>query len=72
MCDDRPSVGVYWRTWNKPVSAFMRRHIYSPLIGRGWKPIWASAIVFLFSGILHEILVGIPTHNILGQHLLLS
>ena len=62
-----PSVGMYWRTWNKPVYQFMKRHIYSPLVGRGWKPSTASIIVFLFSGFLHEILVGVPTHNILGR-----
>lgn len=61
-----PSVGTYWRTWNKPVYHFMRRHIYSPLIGRGWSQNVASAMVFVFSGFLHELLVGIPTHNILG------
>ena len=62
-----PSVGVYWRTWNKPVYHFMRRHIYSPLVGRGWTPHKASIMVFVFSGFLHELLVGIPTHNILGM-----
>jgi len=61
-----PSVGTYWRTWNKPVYHFMRRHIYSPLIGRGWSQNTASAMVFVFSGFLHELLVGVPTHNILG------
>lgn len=61
-----PSVGTYWRTWNKPVYHFMHRHIYSPLVGRGWSPRFASAMVFVFSGFLHELLVGVPTHNILG------
>ena len=61
-----PSVGTYWRTWNKPVYHFMRRHIYSPLVGRGWSTNTASAMVFIFSGFLHELLVGVPTHNILG------
>jgi diacylglycerol O-acyltransferase-1 len=61
-----PSVGTYWRTWNKPVYHFMRQHIYSPLIGRGWSQNTASAMVFVFSGFLHELLVGVPTHNILG------
>ena len=62
-----PSVGTYWRVWNKPVYHFMRRHIYSPLVGRGWSTWTASAMVFVFSGVLHELLVGIPTHNILGE-----
>lgn len=62
-----PSVGTYWRTWNKPVYHFMRRHIYAPLVGRGWSSNAASAWVFVFSGVLHELLVGVPTHNILGM-----
>ncbi|KAL8758601.1 MAG: hypothetical protein Q9184_003878, partial [Pyrenodesmia sp. 2 TL-2023] len=61
-----PSVGNYWRTWNKPVYHFMRRHIYSPLVGRGYSSGFASTMVFVFSGFLHELLVGVPTHNILG------
>jgi diacylglycerol O-acyltransferase-1 len=56
----------YWSTWNKPVYHFMRRHIYSPLVGRGWSPQAASTWVFVFSGFLHELAIGVPTHNILG------
>ena len=61
------SVGAYWRSWNKPVYHFMRRHIYTPLVERGWSSSAASVIVFIFSGFLHELAVGIPTHNILGE-----
>lgn len=61
-----PSVGTYWRTWNKPVYQFMKRHIFSPLVGRGWTSQQASSAVFVLSGALHELLVGIPTHNIIG------
>ncbi|KAF2844858.1 diacylglycerol O-acyltransferas-like protein 1 [Plenodomus tracheiphilus IPT5] len=60
------NIRSYWTTWNKPVTNFMRRHIYSPLVGRGWHPAIAQILVFLFSGILHELLVGVPTHNIIG------
>jgi len=60
------SIRTYWTTWNKPVTNFMRRHIYSPLVGRGVPPAAAQIIVFLFSGVLHELLVGVPTHNIIG------
>ena len=62
-----PSVGMYWRSWNKPVYHFMKRHIYSPLVGRGWSPFRASMMVFTFSAFLHEILVGVPTHNVIGR-----
>ena len=58
---------VYWSTWNKPVHHFMRRHIFSPLVGRGWSTYAASAAVFFISGILHELAVGIPTHSLLGK-----
>ncbi|BDD63116.1 hypothetical protein MAP00_008056 [Monascus purpureus] len=61
-----PSVGVYWRSWNRPVYLFMKRHIFSPLIGRGCGHLTASVVVYTFSAILHEMLVGIPTHNIIG------
>ncbi|KAF2477603.1 uncharacterized protein BDR25DRAFT_299489 [Lindgomyces ingoldianus] len=60
------SIRTYWTTWNKPVTNFMRRHIYSPLVGRGCPPALAQIIVFLISGALHELLVGVPTHNVLG------
>lgn len=60
------SLKMYWSTWNKPVYHFMRRHIYSPLVGRGWSPQAASAWVFVFSGLLHELAVGVPCHSILG------
>lgn len=62
-----PSLGVYWRTWNRPVYQFMKRHIYFPLVGRGWGSMPASTMVFIFSGMLHELAVGIPTHNIIGE-----
>ena len=61
------SVGMYWRSWNKPVYLFMKRHIFSPLVGRGWSPFAASLVVFTFSALMHELLVGIPTHNIIGE-----
>jgi diacylglycerol O-acyltransferase-1 len=59
-------IRTYWTSWNKPVTHFMKRHIYAPMIGRGVPPTIAQIITFLFSGFLHELLVGVPTHNILG------
>lgn len=60
------SLGSYWRTWNRPVYTYFKRHVYMPLIGRGWKPSTASFAVFFVSAVLHEVLVGVPTHNIIG------
>ncbi|KAK7750699.1 hypothetical protein SLS62_007399 [Diatrype stigma] len=60
------SLGDYWRLWNKPVYQFMKRHVYSPMIARGYKMGHASVAVFFVSAILHELLVGVPTHNIIG------
>ncbi|RMZ81622.1 hypothetical protein DV737_g2441, partial [Chaetothyriales sp. CBS 132003] len=57
---------TYWSTWNKPVYHFMRRHVYEPLRGRGWSHGAASTFVFIFSAILHEVAIGVPTHNFLG------
>lgn len=65
------SLGAYWRTWNKPVYTYFKRHIYMPMVGRGWSPPFASLCVFFMSAVLHEILVGVPTHNIIGESLLL-
>ncbi|KAJ4416433.1 hypothetical protein N0V82_006776 [Gnomoniopsis sp. IMI 355080] len=60
------SLGTYWRTWNKPVSNYFRRHVFSPLMGRGWRFNSAAAVVFTVSAVLHELAVGIPTHNVIG------
>ncbi|KAL4879054.1 MBOAT, membrane-bound O-acyltransferase family-domain-containing protein [Aspergillus karnatakaensis] len=61
-----PSFGVYWRSWNRPVYTFMKRHVFLPLVTRGWSSTAAGTVVFAVSAVLHEILVGIPTHNIIG------
>jgi len=62
-----PSLRLYWTLWNKPVYQFMRRHVHAPLVGRGVPPKISQVLVFVFSGFLHELLVGVPTHNILGK-----
>ncbi|KAI1813935.1 diacylglycerol O-acyltransferase [Poronia punctata] len=59
-------LGEYWRLWNKPVYQFMKRHLFSPLMSRGYTAANASFIVFFVSALLHELLVGVPTKNIIG------
>jgi hypothetical protein len=59
------SMGAYWRLWNIPVHGYFKRHIYIPLKRRGWKNSHASAVVFILSAIIHEILLGVPTHAVI-------
>lgn len=60
------SLRDYWNMWNKPVHAFMRRHVYSPMMGRGYGQNLSFLAVFFVSAVLHEMAVGVPTHNIIG------
>lgn len=36
-------------------------------MGRGWSYNFAAFVVFTISALLHELAVGIPTHNIIGE-----
>src|SRR5579862_2988848 len=58
------SVGTYWRLWNIPVHSYFKRHIYVPLRRRGWSNTAASIMVFFISAVIHEILLGVPTHAV--------
>lgn len=60
------SLGTYWKLWNKPVSNYFRRHLYVPMLKRGWSQFVSSFVVFFVSAVLHEVLVGFPTHSIVG------
>lgn len=49
------------------MSSYFRRHVFSPLMGRGYSYNLAAFVVFTISALLHELAVGIPTHNIIGK-----
>jgi len=49
------SLGYYWRTWNLPVHNWMKRHIYMPLINRGYNKWTASLAAFFVSAVFHEV-----------------
>jgi diacylglycerol O-acyltransferase 1 len=60
-------IAEYWRLWNIPVHHWCKRHIFKPLISKHHFSISTTTIaVFAFSAIIHEILFGIPTHNLTG------
>ncbi|KAG9306982.1 hypothetical protein G9A89_000896 [Geosiphon pyriformis] len=60
------SLNSYWRLWNRPVYQWFKRHVYLPLFDLGISPMIASLIVFTISAALHELMVGVPTHAIMG------
>ncbi|CAO3575108.1 unnamed protein product [Mortierella alpina] len=60
------SVGRYWALWNRPVYVFFKRHVYLPLISGGSSPLTAMFVIFTISAILHEVLIGFPTHMLYG------
>lgn len=60
------NLATYWRLWNRPVYLFFKRHVYIPSVKRGMSPAVCQLIVFFISAVLHEVLVGVPTHAITG------
>ncbi|KAI7826497.1 putative diacylglycerol O-acyltransferase [Gamsiella multidivaricata] len=60
------SVAMYWRLWNKPIYTFFKRHVYLPMVTSGISAAKASLIIFTLSAIMHEIVIGLPTHMIYG------
>ena len=50
----------YWKTWNLPVHFWFIRHVYNPLLQRGFSKNGANMIVFFISAIAHEYIVSVP------------
>ena len=56
------TVEKYWQLWNLPVHYWMIRHLYFPCLRAGLGKNAAVFACFLFSALLHELLVSIPFH----------
>ena len=50
----------FWQNWNIPVHKWALRHLYKPLLRRGFSQFQASTVVFLVSALFHEYLVSVP------------
>ena len=60
-------IAEYWRLWNTPVHHWCKRHIFKPLVSKyQWTVSATIMAVFAFSAIVHEIIFGLPTHNLTG------
>ena len=55
-------VSAYWRLWNLPVHYWLVRHLYFPCVRMGMSRGIATFMVFLYSAIMHEILISVPFH----------
>ncbi|XP_019857821.1 PREDICTED: diacylglycerol O-acyltransferase 1-like isoform X1 [Amphimedon queenslandica] len=54
------SIDTFWRHWNVPVHRWAARHVYYPLLSRGYSRVMSQIAVFLLSAFFHEYLVSIP------------
>ncbi|KAK3086905.1 hypothetical protein FSP39_025261 [Pinctada imbricata] len=54
------SVNEFWQNWNIPVHRWAVRHLYKPLLKRGYSKMLASIAVFGASAFFHEYLVSVP------------
>uniref|UniRef100_T1GR76 diacylglycerol O-acyltransferase n=1 Tax=Megaselia scalaris TaxID=36166 RepID=T1GR76_MEGSC len=48
------NIDTFWRTWNMPVHRWCVRHLYIPLVNKGYSQKQASMVVFLFSAFFHD------------------
>jgi diacylglycerol O-acyltransferase-1 len=55
-------VSAYWRLWNLPVHYWLVRHLFFPCVRLNIPKTAATFIVFLFSAVMHELLISIPFH----------
>jgi diacylglycerol O-acyltransferase-1 len=54
------SVEYFWKNWNIPVHNWCVRHLYKPLLNKGYTKLQVTAVVFLVSAFFHEYLVSVP------------
>ncbi|XP_076332278.1 diacylglycerol O-acyltransferase 1-like [Tachypleus tridentatus] len=54
------NVNYFWQNWNIPVHQWALRHLYKPLVNRGFSKYQASISVFFVSAFFHEYLVSVP------------
>ncbi|KAJ8303014.1 hypothetical protein KUTeg_019410 [Tegillarca granosa] len=54
------SVNEFWSNWNIPVHRWAVRHLYKPLLKRGYSKMFGSVAVFAFSAFFHEYIVSVP------------
>ncbi|XP_077982831.1 diacylglycerol O-acyltransferase 1-like [Glandiceps talaboti] len=54
------SIGSFWQNWNIPVHKWANRHVYKPMLTKGYSRLQGQIAVFLISAFFHEFLVSVP------------
>ncbi|XP_002736160.1 diacylglycerol O-acyltransferase 1-like [Saccoglossus kowalevskii] len=54
------TLGYFWQNWNIPVHKWGSRHLYKPMLTRGYTRMQGQVAVFMLSAFFHEYLVSIP------------
>ncbi|KAK2724944.1 diacylglycerol O-acyltransferase 1-like [Artemia franciscana] len=54
------NIDVFWRSWNMPAHRWALRHLYMPLVSRGYNKFVSAVAVFMLSAFFHEYLVSVP------------
>ncbi|UXI20620.1 hypothetical protein NH340_JMT06563 [Sarcoptes scabiei] len=60
------TLSYFWRNWNIPVHRWCVRHMFIPLLNRGYSKTVVTTCVFLFSALFHEYLVAVPMRMFSG------
>lgn len=50
----------YWRLWNLPIHEFFTRHVYYPLLKKGYPKEVGKLVVFFLSAVGHEYWASVP------------
>jgi len=48
------TLGEYWRLWNIPVHSWLFRHIYIPIVAKGFNKNFSIFVTFAISAVAHE------------------
>ncbi|KAM0672920.1 hypothetical protein OCOL_000188 [Ordospora colligata] len=60
------SAKEFWALWNRPVYIWLKKHVYSAMIGKGVSRDKAAIMVFVVSGLVHEYVISISIKKFTG------
>lgn len=52
------TLGEYWRKWNIPVHSWLFRHVYKPMVAKGYSKNFSMFFTFFLSAVAHEYFIS--------------